>query len=165
MIKTIYTGPVSSGKTENLIKAYNLNSLNKIYYQISYKKDGVYDITSKSDKYHCKGYLIHPNKLSEHILDTFDDIFIDEVQFLNIPTIIALAESPVRIWCAGLDKTHLRRPFLSTMYLLGYADDVEKLVAKCEKCGGIARYSKCLKEGQGEILEEQDQFIPVCWIH
>lgn len=165
MIKRIYTGPVSSGKTENLIRDYNSSQQSKIYYQVSYKKEGVYEVSSKSKKNTCKGYFIHPNSLSKHILSTFKEIYIDEIQFLSVPTIIELAESPISIWAGGLDLTHLHRPFLSTLYALGYAQEVTKLVASCTMCGEPARYSKCLKIGQGEILEEQDQFIPVCEKH
>lgn len=68
-------------------------------------------------------------------------IAIDEVQFFDEDVVMVaeeLANKGVRVICAGLDMDFRGEPFGVMPLLLARAEQVTKLNAICQKCGGIA---------------------------
>lgn len=101
-------------------------------------------------RYAKKGIATHDKKTmeaqsverAEDILplvnEDTDVVALDEVNFftreiVNIAT--ELASRGVRVICCGLDLDYLAKPFESTALLLAVADSVDKLAARCTKCG------------------------------
>ena len=78
-------------------------------------------------------------------------VAIDEVQFFDegvVEVAVRLADSGVRVVCAGLDTDFRRLPFGPMPLLLARAESVTKLQAVCHGCGGEAVYTQRLVDGR-----------------
>jgi thymidine kinase len=95
-----------------------------------------------------------------------DVVLIDEIQFFTeqvIESIDEMLKRGIRVYCSGLDLDFEGKPFEITAILMAKAEDVIKLHAVCEKCGGDAwvtpRRSKNNKERVSLGVHE---YYPLC---
>lgn len=81
----------------------------------------------------------------------FDIVAIDEFNFFSegfIDVIEDLAYDGVRVIVSGTDQTFRAEPFEPMHTLLSLADEVDKLAAVCEQCGGRATRNQRLIDGE-----------------
>ena len=80
-----------------------------------------------------------------------DVVAIDETQFLDagiVEVATHLAESGVRVVCAGTDTDFRGEPFGMMGHLMAIAEEVTKLQAICIQCGGLACRNQRLVDGK-----------------
>jgi thymidine kinase len=80
-----------------------------------------------------------------------DVIAIDEFNFLSrdfISVLKDLASNDTRVMVSGIDQTFAGEPFTPVDKLMAVADEVDKLHAICESCGGKATMNQRLIDGQ-----------------
>ncbi|MEZ4377761.1 MAG: thymidine kinase [Gemmatimonadales bacterium] len=83
-------------------------------------------------------------------LQRVDVVAVDEVQFLDAGIVEAathLAESGIRVICAGTDTDFRGEPFGMMGHLMAIAEDVTKLQAICVVCGDLACRNQRLVDG------------------
>lgn len=148
----VITGPMFSGKSEELIRRLNRSKIGgKNVAAFKHAIDNRYDtewITAHSGlKYpcfHASLFYSGPNLIQEVI-------GIDEVQFFGagiVNEICKVVDAGKRVVVAGLDKDFRGEPFGSMPTLLALADDALKLTAVCHKCGEDATMTQRLIDGK-----------------
>ena len=144
----VITGPMFSGKTEELIKRVRI---------LEYAEIKTLVIKPLTDNRFSDNKIVARSgvekitmiaKNGEEILsfwdESYDAIIIDEVQFFGqdlIPIIEDLASRGKRVIVSGIDTDYKMQPFGIMPYLLAIADDVIKLVAVCLICKNAASKS------------------------
>ncbi|UUD36660.1 thymidine kinase [Mycoplasmopsis californica] len=137
----VITGPMFSGKTEELIKRINT---------LKYANIKTLVIKPKFDTRFSEDFIVSRNTIqfpahnvenAEEILSLVDNsikaVAIDEVNFFKddiIPVIEELTAKRIRVIVAGLDQDYLRRPYGVLPKLLAMAEEVSKLKAVCMQC-------------------------------
>jgi len=156
----LITGCMFAGKTEEFIKRLRKHHFGKRKV-VAFKPalDNRYsdhEVTSHSGQ----NFPSFPVKDAAEIQKIFeienkkgkiDVVGIDEVQFLDeniIDVIEWLADHEVIVIVAGLDKDFKNEPFKNVEQLLYRAEYVDKQLARCAICGGIANRSQRLVDGQ-----------------
>ena len=84
-----------------------------------------------------------------------DVVGIDEVQFFDdaiVQTTEKLANSGIRVICAGLDQDYRGEPFGPIAALMCIAEYVSKLHAVCSRCGAAACRSQRLIGTEGQLF-------------
>lgn len=84
-----------------------------------------------------------------------DVVGIDEAQFFDdaiIDVVDRLANSGIRVICAGLDQDYRGRPFGPIAALMCVAEYVTKLHAVCSRCGASACRSQRLIGMEGQLF-------------
>jgi len=153
----VITGPMFSGKTEELIKRVRI---------LEYAEIKTLVIKPEIDKRFIDNKIISRSgveaktvvvKNGKDILslwsNSYDAIIIDEVQFFGedlIPVIEKIASSGKNVIVSGLDTDFNMKPFGIMPYLLAVADNVVKLVAVCLICKIAA--SKSFRKSSETIL-------------
>ena len=93
-------------------------------------------------------------------------IGIDEAQFFDaaLPDVCNdLADSGIRVICAGLDMDFAGRPFGPMPALLAVAEFVTKVHAVCVRCGDPAAYSfRLAASSERLLLGETDSYEARC---
>lgn len=164
----VITGPMFSGKSEELIKRIKI---------LKYIETLTLIIKPNVDNRFSNNNIISRNGsfIESFSVDTVDDIkdlfckkeykalVIDEVQFFDenlIDYLDELANKGIRIIVCGLDQDFKRRPFNITAKLMAIADDVTKLKAVCLICKNAASCSfrtstsnKTIEIGDSETYE------------
>ncbi|PGZ29523.1 thymidine kinase [Bacillus anthracis] len=102
----------------------------------------------------------------ERIGTDIDVVLIDEVQFFGaslLTNVNKLLRKGIRVYCAGLDLDFKGRPFGVTPFLMAQADNIVKLHAVCDKCGGDA-WKTSRKNDDTELvsLGEKENYYPIC---
>lgn len=151
----VITGPMFAGKTDELIRRITtLSFANKKVVAFKPKIDDRYD-ESKISAHNGKRYeayaISKSSEIKEHVDSDVRVVAIDEVQFFDreiIQVIEDLADSGVRVICAGLDMDFCGRPFGIMPDLLARAEIVTKLEAVCTECGCAATRSQRLIDGK-----------------
>lgn len=84
------------------------------------------------------------------ILDGYDEIYVDEVQFLEDASEVlgALAKDGKKVTVAGLSGDYLQRPFPVVAGLIALADEVLQLRSRCVKCHELAIFTHRLPHVQ-----------------
>lgn len=157
---TIITGPMFSGKSTELIRiACRLKSIGKKVLGIVHKIDDRYGEKRISTHNGNQWYdnIIVTEKLSDVIVNDFDTIIVEELQFFKdaFDNIIKWVEElGISVICAGLDGDFKRQPFGDTLRLIPYADKVIKLNALCKKCGDgtTAHFSRRVIKSDDTVL-------------
>ncbi|WP_027334570.1 thymidine kinase [Mycoplasmopsis felifaucium] len=144
----VITGPMFSGKTEELLKRIKILEIAGIKTLIIKPQfDSRFSQNEIVSRTGAKINAINVNKASE-ILDYYDSSYkavaIDEVNFLDeslMDVIDQLIYKGTRVICSGLDMDFLRRPFGIMPQVLAVADSVTKLKAVCLSCKSDAGFS------------------------
>ena len=164
---TIITGPMFSGKSEELIDIYD-----RVYNKevvICFKpskdnRDGTY-IKSRAKSNH---------KIPAKVIKSYDEILkyedykvilIDEAQFIKGDWRVLEYLSEVRdchVYVAGLTLTSEQEVFGSLGNIALAADKIINVTATCHYCGRPAKFTKCLVDKKTRDLIGSDEYIPVC---
>lgn len=178
---TLIAGPMYSGKSTGL--------LSRIERSI-YGKKRVALIRPKKDD---RGYFTHStgNSLLETfikdmrldlyevseftaeksmgVLDTHDDIFVDEYFMIKNCALLAKMANEViidqNIYFAGLLATSENKLFPEAIELLPYCDEIEKRHSVCMRCGApVANYSMFIGSDKKEtiVVGDTDKYQCVC---
>ncbi|TQC54550.1 thymidine kinase [Mycoplasmopsis cynos] len=144
----VITGPMFSGKTEELlkrIKIFEIAEINTLVFKPAF--DTRFDAKKIVSRTGAKTKAISINNSKEildHWTNKYRAVAIDEVNFLDngiFEVIDSLIVNGVRVIVSGLDMDYLRRPFGVTPGLLAIADEVKKLKAVCLLCKSDAAFS------------------------
>ncbi|EGV00240.1 thymidine kinase [Mycoplasmopsis columbina] len=144
----VITGPMFSGKTEELLKRIKILEIADIktlvvkpQFDTRFSENKLVSRTGGKIKAHNISKAKDILTLWNH---TYKAVAIDEVNFLDkglLKVIDKLVLNGVRVICSGLDMDFLRRPFGIMPQILSIADEVVKLKAVCVKCKTSAGFS------------------------
>lgn len=156
MIEVI-TGPMFSGKSEELIKRINILSYGKINTlvvkpAISTRWDK-HRIVSRAGSSVKTINVKNAKEILTKWSSEYQAVAIDEVQFFDqkiVDVVLFLVDKDVRVIISGLDKNYLNKPFGVMPQLLAIADKVDKLAAVCVICGDAA--SNTFRKSGGKNL-------------
>jgi thymidine kinase len=159
----VICGPMFSGKTEELIRRLRRA-------QIARQRVVVVK-PSIDNRYDANDIVSHSSQRLESIaVQTLDDIQdatrraephvlgIDEAQFFDdglVDLAESIADSGVRVICAGLDLDYLGKPFGPIPSLLAIAETITKQLAICMVCGEPAARSQRVSETLGDVSDER----------
>ena len=145
----VISGPMFSGKSEELIRRVTRSRLARIPVQ-TFKP-------AVDTRYAIEQVVSHsslsveatPVEDSDALLRAVDDatvvIGVDEAQFFDqglVDVCEALADAGKQVIVAGLDLDYMRRPFEPVPTLIGRAEYVQKMLAVCHRCGGPALFTQ-----------------------
>lgn len=104
--------------------------------------------------------------IQELILHEADVYLFDEVQFYSmtiVEDIKYLLDNEKIVYVSGLDMDYTGEPFQVTAYLMGIADNVNKIKAVCSDCGDDS-YVTAKTSGSSSRVElgSSDIYKPVC---
>ncbi len=138
----IITGPMSCGKTEELLRRLRRLSIAKKKIKVI---SPIVDTRAKGDYIESRnGLWLDAFKVKNsldilNVVEEDDDVIaIDELQFFdhNIVSVInKLVAQGKKVIGTGLELDFKAEPFGSMPELMCYADKVDKLTAICMKCG------------------------------
>jgi len=153
----VICGCMFSGKTEELIRRLN---------HVRIARQALAAFTPRRDTRYRPGNLVSHNGLSvsAQIIDSVAEIpalvpagtvavALDELHFLDDPPerVVAvcqsLADAGHRVIVAGLDQDFRAMPFPALSQLMAVAEQVDKLMAICVRCGAYATRSQRLIDG------------------
>ncbi len=157
----VITGPMFAGKSEELIRRVRTLSYAKkniVCFKpsidIRYAKD---DIASHAGGRYEAYAISSPKEILNYVREDCDVVAIDEIQFFDesiLPIIDSLADSGVRVICAGLDMDFRGEPFGIMPILLSKAEFVTKLTAACTVCGEAATRTQRIIDGKPAYYED-----------
>jgi thymidine kinase len=165
----VITGPMFSGKTEELIR--------RIRRAILANQKVILFKPSVDNRYSVTEIVSHDNNalaaisvaFSKEIIDKCDEcsvVGIDEAQFFDsdlTEICNSLANAGKRVIVAGLDMDYKGKPFGPMPDLLIKSEYLTKLSAICMKCGNPAHFSHRILQIETQILiGEKDKYIPLC---
>lgn len=171
---TLIVGGMFSGKSSELQrqgKRHMLRGHNVVFVKPDIDKRYSEDEIVTHDGQKVKANVIGiSDGIEEKIdLEGVDVVLIDEIQFFThrmIMSIDTLLRKGIRVYCAGLDLDYTGSPFGITPQLMAKAENVIKLHAVCDKCGGDAwvssRESYVTKTLEIIDIGEKDKYFPVC---
>ena len=166
MIK-VYTGPMFSGKSDELLKEYD-KKYHKSKILLFKPKIDTRDyglIKTRNDK-EVEAILI--NDLSDiynYLSDKITTIFIDEANFMkgNIDVLIDLSiNKDLDIFIAGLNLTSELKPFGIMPEIMAISDEIVLLHASCNDCNRDASYTYYNGSKDSDILVGNDNYIALC---
>jgi len=166
----VITGPMFSGKTEELIRRVSRAEIAKIPYMLFKPMfDTRYsetEIVSHDNKRIGAKPVMDAKEILGLSIDA-DIVGIDEAQFFSpelVEACVKLANGGVRVIVAGLDMDYLSKPFQPIPNLLGVADKVTKLKAICIECKGDASLTHRINITAEKrlMLGEKDSYEPLC---
>ncbi|UUD35467.1 thymidine kinase [Mycoplasmopsis caviae] len=147
-ILEVITGPMFSGKTEELIKRIKILEIADIKTLVLKPKfDNRFsetEIVSRTGARVVAKNIQNSSDIMKFWNSSYKAVAIDEINFLDegiLDVIDELVLKGVRVLCSGLDMDFLRRPFGVTPAILAIADHITKLKAVCMKCKSIAGFS------------------------
>ncbi|MCT4469517.1 thymidine kinase [Mycoplasma sp. HS2188] len=144
----VITGPMFSGKTEELLK--RVNTLKWADVKTLVIKPSFDNRFSESELISRTGARLSSQNVtsSKEILKLWNKeyraVAIDEMNFFDedLPMVIEeLLCNDVNVLVSGLDLDFLRKPFGITPHIIAIADEVSKLKAVCVKCKAPAGFS------------------------
>ncbi len=165
----VICGSMFSGKTEELIR--RIKRANFAHLRLKTFKPEIDVRYSNKDVVSHDSHVITsvPVKTPAQILEIavdVDVVGIDEVQFFDdsiVEVCQKLADSGVRVICAGLDMDYLGNPFGPMPKLMALAEYVTKVHAICVKCGELAQHSyRTIRNDNLVVLGETDVYKPLC---
>ncbi|TDV24288.1 thymidine kinase [Mycoplasmopsis mustelae] len=147
-ILEVITGPMFSGKTEELLKRLKILEIAEIK-TIVFKPniDTRFDknkIVSRTGAKYKAIVIKKSTEILDHWNNEYKAVAIDETNFMDdgiFDVIDKLVLNGVRVIVSGLDMDFLRRPFGVMPGLLAIADDISKLKAVCLQCKTDAAFS------------------------
>ncbi len=138
----VITGPMFSGKTEELIRRLRRAAIARQKIQI-FKP-------ARDTRHHAEKIVSHSEQkliatpvprsrdILKHIEEDLAVVGIDEVQFFDVEVVKiceTLANRGLRVICAGLDLDYRGLPFPAIPRLLAVSEFVTKQSAICVRCG------------------------------
>lgn len=138
-------GPMFSGKTTELMRRmrrYQLGGKNCLI--IKYDKDTRYDskcVCTHDGK--IQSECIIKSDLTDISIDSYDAIFIDEIQFFfDAPKILnSWANTGIHVHVCGLNGTYRQTPFPVISNLLPLCENILFLTAICKDTGNEASFT------------------------
>lgn len=166
----LITGPMFSGKTEELIRRVSRAHIAKLNTKL-FKPD----IDTRYSANHVVSHnqrkleainVESPKEILGLSVDA-DVVGIDEIQFFSeelINVCTNLANGGKRVIVAGLDKNYKGLPFSPLPNILAISDYVTKLQAVCMQCGAPATFTlrKDANKEQEILLGERYEYEAVC---
>lgn len=175
----IIMGPMFSGKTELLIKKYNIHSLiyknndtllsNTLCMAFNYHKDTRYGeniIASHNKKSIPSINIEFLSEIFNH--DDFPKtthIFINEAQFFPDlkQSIIKLVEQYCKtVIICGLDSDYKREKFGDIWDLIPHADCIIKLKGQCNNCMDQSLFTHRVSNERDQEVIGTNNYIPLC---
>jgi len=169
----VITGPMFSGKTDELIKRVRMLSFAKIK-ALVFKpiKDTRWSTKEAISRSGAKIDVIPIKKSSEileHWKPEYKVVAIDEAQFFDeglIEVITKLASSRVRVIISTLDQDSSMRPFGISPQLLSVAERVNKLTSICTECGAAASTTARIVDlSDTMLIGDSETYEPRCRVH
>ncbi len=168
----VYTGPMFSEKSAELITAYGRAQIARRSV-IAFKPQMDTRFGESVIKSRKNGEISAINiKCIEELSEYDADVYvIDEFQFLtgDVMIIDDMANRGKKFFIAGLDKTAEGKPFGQMPELLAIADEVKKLTAVCVDCdkddddGAVNSFF--LGKKDSDIVIGNNEYIPLCRKH
>ena len=165
----VITGPMFSGKTEELIRRVSRAEIARIPYMLFKPMFDTRYSDTEIVSHDNKKVGAKPVMNAKEILGLSVDaeiIGIDEAQFFNdelVDTCVRLANSGVRVIIAGLDMDYLGNGFGPMPRLIKIANQTTKLHATCDMCGGKACHTYRKSTDDNKILlGEKDNYLALC---
>ncbi|EKE02377.1 MAG: hypothetical protein ACD_20C00395G0007 [uncultured bacterium] len=138
----LITGPMSCGKTEELLRrltrAKIANRKVKIFSPAIDTRAPENCIESRNGAYECAVKVNSSLEILEYIEEDDEVIAIDELQFFDkniVDVVLKLIKSNKKVIGTGLELDFKEEPFGPMGELFCFADKVDKLTAICMKCG------------------------------
>lgn len=166
---TIYTGPMKCGKTKHLIEKYNeckKQGLTSIMFKPCI--DNRFSNNEVIDRDGNKVKCTNIKRIDELIRYSFsfNNLFIDEFQFLNgnIYDLLYILDQGVNIYVAGLNLTSDRATFGLMDKAMCLANNINIYKSNCDVCNkaNSATYTYCKLNKKEEILIGDTQYLSVC---
>ena len=162
----LFTGCMFSGKSLNLInKTLQLNKSYECFKPDIDSRDGDFIVSRDSD---IKLPAKRIKDLAEILNSEAKVIVMDEIQFFNPDdfekTILDLKKADKIVLMSGLDRIASGEFWDTYKVAEKLADEVIRLNAVCDECGGVASYTKKISGADVaiEIESENVKYIPVC---
>lgn len=146
----VITGPMYSGKTEELIKRVRRAQRQQKQVQV-FKHDIDTRYSDEPKLYSHAGDALacevihHPKDILKNLLPNTEIVAIDEAQWFGeelVQVVETLLEPGKKVIISGLALTYDRTPFPPMPTLMAMADEVTKLHAVCNRCGNDAIFHK-----------------------
>lgn len=157
----VITGPMFSGKTEELLRRMRRATLAKqavcLIKPARDDRHGTTDVVSHDLRRQPAIAVERSEDIERHLnsLDRMPDVVVvDEVQFFDLEVVDVcnrLADAGIRVIVAGLDLDYLGRPFGPLPLLLAHAEYVTKLHAICSRTGRPAHFSHRIEGGDDHV--------------
>lgn len=165
----VITGPMFSGKTEELIRRLKRAQLARLQVDIFKpaidKRFSETEIVSHNQNSLNSIVVNDATEILKHVSRTAV-VGIDEAQFFDIAIVDVcnqLANKGIRVIIAGLDMDFRGRPFGPIPALVATSECVSKLSAICIRCGQVAYFSHRKAENENLILlGEKSEYEPLC---
>lgn len=165
---TTFTGPMHSGKSENMVlyyeKIYNKDSILVFKPKIDVRDLGV--IKSKGTNKTIEAICINSlGEILNYVNEDITNIFIDEIQFIKGDVNILLKLSiidDIDIYCAGLNMTSEQEPFGIMPYILAISDKVINNYSSCNICGRDASYTYYEGSKDSDVLVGDAGYLSLC---
>ena len=165
----IISGPMFSGKTEELIRRLRRAEIAGLPTEIYKPSVDVRYSENMIVSHNQNSIPSTPVGHSESILlygSNTKVIGIDEAQFFDMELVqvcLKLAFSGVKVIVAGLDMDYLGLPFGPMPQLMAIAEHVTKLTAVCTQCGADATHTYRKIDNNTKImLGEKEAYEPRC---
>ncbi|MFA5230706.1 MAG: thymidine kinase [Candidatus Paceibacterota bacterium] len=168
---TIYCGSMFSGKTTALrkdLELFKIAGFKTVIFKHSFDVRDGGDIEKTHDGTIMPATMVqNSEEILKHI-DNVDIIGIDEVHFFDnnlgnvVKRMITMGKTVV---ASGLDMDFMGEPFYNTIYLMGIADNVNKMHGVCVACGGRGKYNHKFAQCSNDRLEvgAEDKYKCLCY--
>ena len=165
----VITGPMFSGKTEELIRrlkrATLANQKVKIFKPKIDNRFSAYEVVSHDDNSLPSIPVENSNDIYTLSVDA-NIVAMDEAQFFDnyiVEVCKVLAGKGMRVIIAGLDMDYMGNPFGPVPQLMATAEYVTKLQAICVRCRNLAYVSHRKTDDKNLILlGEKAEYEPLC---
>ncbi len=175
----VITGPMFSGKTEELIRRLRRAVIARQKVQVFKPAlDHRYGLQRVASHSGASFEAVAVEKARDILQEVAPDttvVAIDEVQFFDetiVEVVQHLAEQGRRVILSGLDTDFRGEPFGPMPQLLAQADQVDKLHAICLVCGGPATRTQRLINGKPARYDDpvilvgaEELYEPRCRLH
>jgi thymidine kinase len=166
----VITGPMFSGKSEELIRRITRSRIARIPVQVFKPVIDTRYADTEVVSHSSLSVDAVPVPDAATLLDTIEDstvvVGIDEGQFFDeslIDVTGVLARSGRQVIVAGLDLDYLGRPFPPIPTLAANSEYVTKMLAVCHRCGAPAGYTqRIIKSDQLVVLGATDAYEARC---
>lgn len=175
----VITGPISSGKTDELIRrlrqvGYARQGL-QVFRAVIRDADNDPWIRSKAGTKFSAIAIQKAATILKLVRPETQVVAIDDAQFFSgriISVVDELIGRGLRVIVAGLDLDFRAEPFRPMPWLIAKADKVDKLTAICMVCGALASRSQRLVNGMPAHYDDPFVFVgieevyePRCRLH